>query len=288
MNLENNIKIIPYNLSHQQQVIDLILNIQQLEFNVPITIGDQPDLLSVDAVYRNGNGNFWVALDNEKVIGTIALIDFGNNQAALRKMFVHKDYRGKEKAVAQLLYNNLEDWCREKNINEIILGTITKLVAAIKFYLRNGFVEVEKEMLPVNFPVMEVDNLFLIKKLDMDSPEKVDMFKKFSLVHSYWDPKIAGELNGQQVKLVKFKGDFVWHHHENEDEMFYVVKGSFIMQFKDKDVRINEGEFIIVPKGTEHKPCAEEEVWVMLFEPATTLNTGNTENNFTKKELETI
>lgn len=118
--------------------------------------------------------------------------------------------------------------------------------------------------------------------------EKVNLKEKFALFSEYWSPKIAGELNGQQVKLVKFKGPFTWHHHDNEDELFYVVKGSFDMEFRDKTVTINEGEMIIVPRGVEHRPNAKEEVEVMLFEPASTLNTGNTENEFTKKNLETI
>jgi mannose-6-phosphate isomerase-like protein (cupin superfamily) len=118
--------------------------------------------------------------------------------------------------------------------------------------------------------------------------EKINLAEKFSLFTDHWSPKIAGELNGQQVKLVKFKGEFVWHHHEQEDELFYVVKGSFDMHFRDKIVTVNEGEFIIVPHGVEHKPVAAEEVHVMLFEPATTLNTGNTENEKTVKELKHI
>jgi mannose-6-phosphate isomerase-like protein (cupin superfamily) len=115
--------------------------------------------------------------------------------------------------------------------------------------------------------------------------EKINLAEKFSLFSEYWNPKIAGELNGQQVKLVKFKGPFVWHHHEHEDELFYVVKGSFDMEFRDKTVTINEGEFIIVPKGVEHRPNAKEEVQVMLFEPAATLNTGNIKNEMTKERL---
>ncbi len=117
---------------------------------------------------------------------------------------------------------------------------------------------------------------------------KVNLQEKFDLFTAHWSPKIVGELNSHQIKLVKFKGEFVWHHHDHEDEMFYVVKGNFIMEFKNESVELNEGEFIIVPKGTEHRPNAKEEVWVMLMEPAATLNTGNIENGFTKKELERI
>ncbi len=122
--------------------------------------------------------------------------------------------------------------------------------------------------------------------------EKINLAEKFSLFSEYWSPKIVGELNGQQacqpwlVKLVKFKGPFVWHHHEHEDELFYVVNGSFDMEFRDKTVTLNEGELIIVPRGIEHRPNAKEEVQVMLFEPATTLNTGNTENEKTLKNLQ--
>ena len=116
--------------------------------------------------------------------------------------------------------------------------------------------------------------------------EKINLAKKFSLISDHWLPKIAGELNGQLVKLVKFKGPFVWHHHQHEDELFYVVKGSFDMEFRDKTVTINRGEFIIVPKGLEHRPNAKEEAEVMLFEPAGTLNTGNIENERTVKNLE--
>ncbi len=118
--------------------------------------------------------------------------------------------------------------------------------------------------------------------------EKINVSEKLSLFSDYWNPRIAGELNGQQVKLVKFKGPFTWHHHEQEDELFYVVKGSFDMEFRDKTITVNEGEFIIVPKGVEHRPNAHEEVHIMLFEPASTLNTGNVENEFTKKDLKKI
>ena len=118
--------------------------------------------------------------------------------------------------------------------------------------------------------------------------EKVNLSAKLSAFSDYFNPRIVGELNGQQVKLVKFKGEFIWHHHDNGDELFYVVKGNFDMHFRDKIVTINEGEFIIVPHGTEHKPVAEKEVEILLFEPAGTLNTGNIENEFSKKELKHI
>jgi mannose-6-phosphate isomerase-like protein (cupin superfamily) len=119
--------------------------------------------------------------------------------------------------------------------------------------------------------------------------DKVNLLDKFDLVTAYWSPKIVGELNGQQVKLAKFKGEFIWHHHETEDEAFFVIKGRFTMEFRNKKVEVNEGEMLIVPRGVEHRPVAENEVWVMLFEPAATLNTGNVvDDEKTKAVLERI
>jgi mannose-6-phosphate isomerase-like protein (cupin superfamily) len=117
---------------------------------------------------------------------------------------------------------------------------------------------------------------------------KINLVKKFQMFNEHWSPKIIGELNGQQVKLVKPKGEFVFHQHENEDELFMVIKGSFNMEYRDKIIGVNEGEIVIVPRGIEHKPVADEEAWIMLFEPESTLNTGNILNEKTKKVLDTI
>lgn len=113
--------------------------------------------------------------------------------------------------------------------------------------------------------------------------EVVNISEKFAQFSDYWSPKIIGELNGQHVRVVKLQGEFVWHHHDSEDELFLVVKGRLLMKFRDREVWVNEGEFIIVPRGVEHLPVAEEEVHVILLEPATTLNTGNLENQRTVK-----
>src|SRR2546423_14306097 len=125
----------------------------------------------------------------------------------------------------------------------------------------------------------------------------INFKEKFSLFKDYWNPRIAGELNGQYVKLVKFKGPFTWHHHDTEDEMFLVVKGRFRMEFRDaedggpaqngqREILVEEGEFCIVPRGVEHRPVADDEAHVLLFEPAATLNTGNVENELTRQKLE--
>jgi mannose-6-phosphate isomerase-like protein (cupin superfamily) len=118
--------------------------------------------------------------------------------------------------------------------------------------------------------------------------DKINIADKFAKISDCWKPHIAAELNGQMVKLGKFKGEFVFHHHENEDEMFLVVKGRFRMEFLDHHQWIEEGEFIVVPRGVEHKPVADEECWVVLFEPASTLNTGNVVNERTLPQLERV
>jgi mannose-6-phosphate isomerase-like protein (cupin superfamily) len=118
--------------------------------------------------------------------------------------------------------------------------------------------------------------------------DKVNISEKLGQFSDHYNPRIIGELNGQYVKAVKLKGEFVWHHHDYEDELFLVVKGKLNMEFRDKIVEVMPGEFIIVPKGVEHKPVADEEVHLLLFEPASTLNTGNVENERTRKVLEKI
>lgn len=109
----------------------------------------------------------------------------------------------------------------------------------------------------------------------MKQPNAINLAEKLVRIHEHWAPKIVAELNGQQVKLVKFKGEFVWHHHEHEDELFLVVKGGFRMEFRDRAVELREGEMIVVPRGVEHRPVADEETHVLLFEPASTINTGS-------------
>jgi len=126
---------------------------------------------------------------------------------------------------------------------------------------------------------------------------KVNIAEKFSKISEYWKPYVGAELNGQMVKFDKIKGEFVWHHHDHEDELFLVVKGRFRMDYREKDSQgdvrdrhewIEEGEFIVVPHGVEHRPVAEEECWFLLFEPASTLNTGNVKNERTVEQLQHV
>lgn len=118
--------------------------------------------------------------------------------------------------------------------------------------------------------------------------DKVNLADKLDRFQDYWSPKIVGELNDSYVKLVKLKGEFVWHHHANEDELFLVVQGKLLIRLRDRDIRLNEGEFVIIPKGVDHLPVADEEVHVLLLEPKSTLNTGNVQNERTVAELERL
>jgi N-acetylglutamate synthase-like GNAT family acetyltransferase len=155
------IQILVYEPQYQTQVIELILKIQQQEFGLRITLDDQTDLLNISKFYQQGNGNFWTAIDidTKKVIGTIAAIDMGNSQLALRKMFVDASYRGRVGAGKQLL-SSLLIWAREKNVKKIYLGTIEKFKAAHKFYGKNGFSEINQSDLPATFPLMQGDTKF--------------------------------------------------------------------------------------------------------------------------------
>ena len=159
------IKIQPFENHDTDQIVDLILTIQQKEFFVPITINEQQDLLNIPAFYQQGNGNFWVAKHEGKVVGTIALIDCGESIGTIRKMFVKKEFRGKEFGIAQRLLDLLLDIAKESKMTDVYLGTIERLQAAIRFYERNGFTLIAKENLPLVFPIMTVDTHFFEKKI---------------------------------------------------------------------------------------------------------------------------
>ncbi|MGY0193976.1 GNAT family N-acetyltransferase [Leptothrix sp. BB-4] len=163
------VHIVPFSPEHASGVISLILPIQQSEFGIPITLEAQPDLVDIPAFYRYGQGNFWVALDGEAVIGTVALLDIGNHQAALRKMFVAASHRGAEHTVAKRLLETLVHWCRTRQVREVFLGTTAKFLAAHRFYEKNGFREVQRGELPVGFPVMAVDSKFYCMRTEPDA-----------------------------------------------------------------------------------------------------------------------
>ena len=159
------IEIAQFEPHHIHGVIDVILPIQQAEFDIPITLEAQPDLQDIAAFYRRGCGNFWVALEGASVVGTVALLDIGVSQAALRKMFVRASHRGPEHRVAKRLLDALLEWSQQGNVREIFLGTTAKFLAAHRFYEKHGFREIARVELPVAFPVMTVDTKFYARSL---------------------------------------------------------------------------------------------------------------------------
>ncbi|MDR9837174.1 GNAT family N-acetyltransferase [Herbaspirillum huttiense] len=154
------IEIQVYRPEHAQGVVELILPIQQEEFGIPITLEGQPDLKDIAGFYQKGHGNFWVAVDGGRVVGTISLLDIGNAQVALRKMFVAASHRGKEHGTAARLLEGAIAWARAQGVRQIFLGTTDKFLAAHRFYEKNGFRLIEKSTLPPAFPVMVVDTRF--------------------------------------------------------------------------------------------------------------------------------
>jgi GNAT superfamily N-acetyltransferase len=150
----------PVDNQYSNAIVDLVLTIQQKEFNVPITIEDQPDLFNIPNFYYADGGGFWGAFIDDQLVGTIALVKFADNAAAIRKMFVKKEFRGKEYAIAQKLLETLIAYSKENGIDDLYLGTITILEAALRFYEKNNFVRIQKEKLPERFPLMAPDNVF--------------------------------------------------------------------------------------------------------------------------------
>jgi N-acetylglutamate synthase-like GNAT family acetyltransferase len=163
---EDRIEIAPYTQPHQDGVLAVILPIQQHEFQIPITVEAQTDLQDIEHFYQKDDGNFWVALAEGRVVGTIALLDIGDHTAALRKMFVAAEWRGAKHRVAAKLLETLFAWSRNRNIERVYLGTTAKFLAAHRFYEKNGFDEIERTDLPPAFPVLEVDTKFYVARLE--------------------------------------------------------------------------------------------------------------------------
>ena len=169
--------IIKYSDAYSKKIIDLILYIQQVEFNLPITISSQTDLLDIPGTYQKGDGNFWLALSDQEVVGTVGLMDIGGQMGALRKMFVDKNYRGKGYRVAQRLMEELWRWAAQKKMHTIYLGTVENLIAAHHFYEKNGFERIDRSSLPPQFPVLEIDTRFYKYELTQSDISSSKNFK---------------------------------------------------------------------------------------------------------------
>lgn len=156
----NSVVIKPFTEEHHSAVEELVLPIQQKEFGYAVTREDQPDLMDIAGTFQTGAGNFWVAVDGSATVGSIGVVDISNHQVALKKMFVARDYRGKDKAVGQKLMDTAIEWCKINGIKQIYLGTTARMHAAHRFYEKNNFVEIDKSQLPPLFPIVSVDSKF--------------------------------------------------------------------------------------------------------------------------------
>jgi len=164
--MDKEIIIQPLDNRYCARIIDVILPIQQIEFNIPVTLEGQSDLLDIETYYIGTGGNFWGAFSQGKLVGTIALIATGHQAGAIRKMFVKKEFRGKDLNIAQQLFTTLVEYCNSHQITDLYLGTVEVLKAAHRFYERNGFFRIDKADLPVYFPAMKTDNMFYHLHLD--------------------------------------------------------------------------------------------------------------------------
>ncbi len=153
-------EIVEFDDRYQEAIERLVLPIQQVEFGVRITREEQPDLTNIRSIFQTGNGNFWIAVRGDHLVGTIGVVDIGDHMVALKKMFVDKSYRGKDAGVAQSLMDTAKRWCSQKNVRSVLLGTTAQMTAAHRFYEKNGFIEVPMDMLPGSFPVVHVDTKF--------------------------------------------------------------------------------------------------------------------------------
>jgi N-acetylglutamate synthase-like GNAT family acetyltransferase len=160
------IQIVPFAVQHADGVAALIVGIQRDEFQIAITLADQPDLRDIPAFYQQGAGNFWVAISEDQVVGTVALLDIGNHHGALRKMFVHASYRGPGNGVSARLLDTLLDWSRTHGVKDVYLGTTENFLAAHRFYKRNGFQQMPANKLPPSFPKMKVDSRFYHRSIE--------------------------------------------------------------------------------------------------------------------------
>ena len=235
--------------------------------------------------YAPPGGRLLLAYFGARAAGCVALRPLNEGGCEMKRLYVRAALCGKGIG-RQLVRQVLED-AREAGYSRIYLDTLPSMPEAFALYESLGFRASEPYC---HNPVPGTRFLLMDLKRHpaLPAPEPVNLEEKFACFSDYWSPKIVGELNGQQVKLVKLRGEFIWHKHDNEDELFLVVKGRLRIEFRNRHLWLSEGEFLIVPRGLEHRPVAEEEVHVILFEPASTLNTGNVQSDRTVAQSERL
>jgi GNAT superfamily N-acetyltransferase len=224
-----NVRIEEYRSEYQAEVGKLILSIQRDEFGVPISLDDQPDLKTIETFYQKGNGNFWVASTGKKIVGTIALIDIGHGEVALRKMFVLKGFRGEPFRAGQLLMDKVFRWMAERKVKAVMLGTLEKFVAAQKFYRRNGFTEIAKKDLPDYFPRMLLDTMFFKKEISLTPGVEVQEYRP---EHQPW----FENLNRTWIEKFFWMEPVDFQVLQHPEEHIIKKGGTILMAYSDKEI----------------------------------------------------
>jgi len=225
-------------------------------------------------------GMIYFAKCGSKIVGTCALQKVDDKTYELTKMAVNEEYQNQ--GIGKVLMEKAIQIAKEMNLDKLVLYSNTHLITAVNMYSKYGFRIVQKDEHPTIRANIKMELVFT------NELKKVNIKDKFNLINDYWKPRIVGELNQQQVRIVKIKGKFVSHIHENEDEFFLVIKGLLKIEYENFIVELRQGEFIIIPKGVKHCPIADDEVHLLLFEPATILNTGDVKNELTLETPEKI
>lgn len=243
------------------------------------------ELAGLPGKYAPPAGRILLAYFGALPAGCVALRPLSAGSCEMKRLYVRPVLRG-EGIGRRLIQRALND-AREAGYSQIYVDTLPSMREAQTLYESFGF----RDSAPYcHNPLPEARFLVMdLKRLPTSSAlQSVNLQEKFGRFSDYWNPKIVGELNGQQVKLVKCRGEFIWHKHDNEDELFLVVKGRLRIDLRDREVWVDEGEFLIVPRGVEHRPVAVEDVHVILFEPVATLNTGNVQSDCTIAQPERL
>lgn len=280
------ILIRPATFPNDRAAVENLLREYAASLGVDLSFQDfAEELAGLPDKYAPPGGALLLASADSAPVGCAAFRPLSERGCEMKRLYVRPAFRGQ--GIGRRLIQRVLTDAREAGYSQICLDTLPSMREAQALYESFGF----RDSAPYcHNPVPGARYLVMDFKRQPTSSvlQPVNLQEKFGRFSDYWSPKIVGELNGQQVKLVKCRGEFIWHKHDNEDELFMVVKGRLRIDFRDREVWLEEGEFLIVPRGVEHRPVAPEEVHVILFEPAATLNTGNVQSYCTIARPETL
>lgn len=277
------LQIFPAETSEALQAVRLLF--EEYAASLDFDLGFQnfgEELKNLPSAYASPNGRLLLAVYEDQAAGCVALRKLEAGVCEMKRLFVRPQFQNFKigKSLVQAIIIEAE----KLGYSRMRLDTVPSMKRARILYESLGF----KKIPPYRYNPIAGTVFMELALPRKNFMQKVNLKEKLDLFTEYWRPKIVGELNGQHVKLAKLKGEFIWHQHKNEDELFLIVKGNLCLRLRDREIWLAEGEFFIVPRGVEHQPVAAEEVHLLLFEPISTLNTGNQHHEMTVAELERI